>query len=139
MLSGVRPGDAAVPAFIDLTGRTFGLLTVIERGPPVPGRGGRQATWVCSGSCGTERTRLIQGQRLRSGDTTSCGCVRRETSARTNRTCGKVRVHMAKIGQAVWPHDCPTCGTHFLGTARAIYCQPSCRPKYWKRKGCQRG
>jgi hypothetical protein len=113
-------------ALMDLTGRTFGRLTVIERGPRVSRS---QATWVCFCSCGTTRTRPIQGQRLRSGDTTSCGCVRRE-NGRKKAAAPAMRAQAAKVGQYIWPQVCKGCGTRFKGTARQNYCRPSCRPRY---------
>jgi hypothetical protein len=59
--------------FIDLTGQTFGRLTVIER---APSNGSRDARWKCLCTCGTEKT--ICSLSLRNGDTKSCGCIRTE-------------------------------------------------------------
>jgi len=59
-----------MPAIIDLTGKRFGRLIVIER---VVDR------WSCRCDCGS--TKLIQGSYLCSGNTRSCGCLRRETSS----------------------------------------------------------
>lgn len=58
---------------IDLTGRIFGRLTVLRRGPTDSG----QARWICRCSCGTIRYGIVS-QSLRSGMTQSCGCLRRE-------------------------------------------------------------
>jgi hypothetical protein len=55
-------------ALIDLTGETFGLLTVIKR---VDGSNG-QARWECRCSCGKEHH--VVSQALRNGNTASCGC-----------------------------------------------------------------
>jgi hypothetical protein len=115
-----------MPDVLDLTGRTFGRLTVIERGPNVP-RG--PSRWICKCSCGTARTRPIQSQRLRSGDTTSCGCVRVE-NGRKKEAAPAMRAQAARVGQYIWPHTCKGCGSKFKGTARLIYCQPSWRPRY---------
>jgi len=64
---------------IDLTGRGFGRLTVL-------GYSGtnrkRSAQWHCLCSCGSTKT--IDGMSLRKGDTTSCGCYQRESSAARN-------------------------------------------------------
>lgn len=54
----------------DLTGQTFGLLTVVER---VENLGDRVA-WRCRCSCGTETT--VRANNLTSGNTRSCGCSR---------------------------------------------------------------
>lgn len=53
----------------DLTGQTFGALTVVGRGPNTP-RG--QATWNCRCACGKVKT--INGEHLRNGVIKSCGC-----------------------------------------------------------------
>ena len=55
---------------VDLTGRRFGRLTVVER------RGSddlRKATWACACDCG--KTTIVRGYNLRQGDTQSCGCL----------------------------------------------------------------
>lgn len=58
---------------VDLTGLTFGLLTVIERnGTSDHGK----SLWLCSCRCGGECT--VIGGNIVQGKTTSCGCVRSE-------------------------------------------------------------
>ena len=55
---------------VDLTGQRFGRLTVIERyGSNKDG----QATWLCQCDCGNQP--VVRGGKLRSGHTTSCGCL----------------------------------------------------------------
>lgn len=64
---GPRPENAKV---IDETGNQYGLLTVIERaGSNKTG----QALWKCKCKCGNEI--IVEGTRLRYGDTKSCGCL----------------------------------------------------------------
>lgn len=58
--------------FIDLTGQKFGRLTVIER---AENKGGK-VRWLCRCECGNKK--IIQGASLKSGHTTSCGCLRGE-------------------------------------------------------------
>lgn len=53
-----------MPKFIDLTGRRFGKLVVVE----YLGR----STWMCLCTCGSQ-TR-VNGQALRGGRTVTCGC-----------------------------------------------------------------
>lgn len=65
----------------NLTGRTFGRLTVT--GPAPLGADGFPR-WACSCSCGD--TTITSARSLRAGDTKSCGCLRRE--------------HMARVGQS---------------------------------------
>jgi hypothetical protein len=59
--------------FIDLTGRTFGRLTVLRR--ILPNSRGK-VKWVCRCVCG--KSVVVAGTALKSGNTTSCGCYNRE-------------------------------------------------------------
>jgi hypothetical protein len=56
---------------IDLTGKTFGNLTVLHRAENIPGNA--NARWLCQCSCGKQRD--IGGQELRRGTAKHCGCV----------------------------------------------------------------
>jgi hypothetical protein len=70
-----------MPKVIDLTGRRFGLLIVIER-VENPNPANRNSRWHCRCDCGGETTTI--SQHLRSGHTTSCGCQRHEKYALTH-------------------------------------------------------
>jgi len=59
---------------IDITGQTFGELTVLEFSH-VDKR--RQSFWRCRCSCGKET--IVAGRSLKSSDTKSCGCYRKST------------------------------------------------------------
>lgn len=67
---------------IDITGRIFGRLTVVRKAP-------EPSMWECVCSCG--EVRLFTGPNLRTGNTTSCGCLRREQLAASNRNLKTVR------------------------------------------------
>ena len=54
----------------DLTGMTFGRLTVLRPAGTVCGR----AAWLCRCECGREVA--VRGDHLRYGHTASCGCAR---------------------------------------------------------------
>ncbi len=58
---------------IDLTGKSFGRLTVVEYSHT--NKHG-VAMWKCKCDCGNER--IVAGAHLRSGHTTSCGCFNLE-------------------------------------------------------------
>ena len=60
---------------IDLSGQTFGKLTVIRADGfyTTPSTGQRQALWSCQCECGQVKT--IKSSRLRDGTTKSCGCM----------------------------------------------------------------
>jgi len=65
-------------SFIDMTGRKFGRLTVIEIQGFIPrsGHGRGDSMWLCSCNCGNKL--IVMGKSLRSGNTQSCGCLRLE-------------------------------------------------------------
>ena len=54
---------------IDLTGKKFGRLTVVEQHD----RKGKHIRWTCKCDCGN--IVHVMGQHLRSGRTKSCGCL----------------------------------------------------------------
>ena len=71
---------------LDLLGHTFGRLTVIgEVGKNKFGR----TLWKCSCRCGGQK--VIATQFLRSGESQSCGCFRKETAAATGKRNKKHR------------------------------------------------
>lgn len=68
--------------FVDLTGKKFGRLTVIQ----IASRGSRKTNglyWQCACSCGN--LTIIPHYNLLRGSTKSCGCVRRE---KIKQNCG---------------------------------------------------
>jgi hypothetical protein len=70
---------------IDLAGKRFGILTVIEQVEKRNKNG--QIIWLCKCSCGKEV--LVLGHLLRKYRTRSCGCLRAEISSIGNRTHGR--------------------------------------------------
>lgn len=71
-----------MPQLIDLTDQQFGRLTVAGRSA----NRGVVAHWLCRCECGTDLE--VAGTRLRSGETKSCGCLRREITGAKNRRHG---------------------------------------------------
>lgn len=61
--------------FVDLSGRKFKRLLVVER---VIVKTNPKTRWLCRCECGKET--LVQGIALRIGATKSCGCLQREVS-----------------------------------------------------------
>jgi hypothetical protein len=57
---------------LDLTGQRFGRLAVLRR----DGHIGIERAWLCRCDCG--RTKRMRAAALRSGNSTSCGCLRLE-------------------------------------------------------------
>lgn len=70
---------------IDMTGQRFGRWTVLRRGPNYesPDGFGSAARWYCRCDCGN--VKLVTGNSLRSGLSTSCGCYRSEVTSRGTR------------------------------------------------------
>jgi hypothetical protein len=62
--------------FADETGNVYGRLTVLERN----GSYRNKVKWLCQCICGNKTT--IIGSDLRSGNTKSCGCLRKETTSK---------------------------------------------------------
>lgn len=60
----------------DLSGRVFGQLSVLS----FAGLGSGHLSWFCKCSCGAHTQ--VSGRNLRSGNTKSCGCHRREVLKR---------------------------------------------------------
>ena len=63
----------------DLTGKVFGRLTVVSRKE-------EPSVWVCLCSCGA--TTEVVTSRLNSGNTKSCGCLKRNILGDSSRTHG---------------------------------------------------
>jgi len=65
-------GDIVAPPRNDLTGQTFGRVTVLG----FSHKKGKMRYWLCRCECGTERPFPERG--LVEGKTKSCGCIRKE-------------------------------------------------------------
>jgi hypothetical protein len=100
---------------VDLLGKKFGRLTVIERN----GSKGHKALWLTVCDCGTQIT--IPGDSLTSGNTRSCGCYKIERVVRlghanvkdlTGQTFSRLSVQYrdgTKDSHAMWLCRC-SCG-----------------------------
>jgi hypothetical protein len=89
---------------IDLTGRRFGRLTVVERAPePMYGK---HVAWTCKCDCGGAVT--TAGLSLKRGAVNSCGCIRRNDHAFITYEAAHIRVKQAKGPASA--HQCIDCG-----------------------------
>lgn len=68
--------------FVDMTGMTFGRLTVVS----FSRRRGHNSIWVCKCSCG--KLSAVSRTNLVTGNTSSCGCLRAEVSGNARRRHG---------------------------------------------------
>jgi len=69
------------PNVVDITGQTFGRLTVLH--PHRDRSRDRHTRWVCECSCGGSA--VVAGKDLRSGGTVSCGCYVRQLASERAR------------------------------------------------------
>lgn len=93
---------------IDLTGKKFGRLTVIEYAESK--RNGAQ--WLCVCECGNKK--VYNGQSLRTGHTRSCGCYAREFIKINNSTHGQAKTRL----YIIWGHmnaRCNNKNTQYYG------------------------
>jgi len=70
LLHGISRSCRCLGREMDLTGRTFGQLTVLEKVMNTS----RRKEWRCHCTCG--KTVIVRSNNLRTGNTTSCGCAR---------------------------------------------------------------
>lgn len=71
--------------FIDLTGKRFGKLTVLNRAPDFGSGRDRETMWRCQCDCG--KTTDVRGVSLRNGHTRSCGCLQPESHVILHGDC----------------------------------------------------
>lgn len=76
-------------AFIDLTGRKYGRLTVLRRGPNANSKH-VVVQWWCQCDCGSPEV-LVVGGNIKTGATTSCGCWLREATSRRRTKHGATK------------------------------------------------
>lgn len=80
-----------MPKLIDLTGKRFGRLTVIERTKSK----GKNTVWLCKCDCG--KTTTSDGYQLRKGITVSCGCYHAEQCGKQHKKHGFTRTRLYRI------------------------------------------
>lgn len=98
-----------MPAKLNLIGQKFGRLTVISEAPRSKNRLSR---WDCLCSCGARVSVLTSS--LRSGETKSCGCLKKELVAKKNRqnsTHGDSKTRIYRIWAGV-KSRCTNPNTH---------------------------
>lgn len=79
--------------FIDETGKRYGRLTVLRWDDTHPGSSASK--WTCLCDCGT--VTYAAGTSLRTGNTRSCGCLRRETARTRNRIHGMTTTRVYQV------------------------------------------
>ena len=82
--------------YIDLTGKTFGKLTVIKEIDSLK----HHTVWLCRCQCGKETQ--VEVSNLRNGNTQSCGCLRGERLGDRRRTHGMGSVERRERLYSIW-------------------------------------
>lgn len=89
---------------IDLTGARFGRLVVIGLYDRVRYAKRVSIRWKCKCDCGAEI--VVQGHNLRSGNTKSCGCIRKEMASKSLKEAWKRVKEEMTHGQTDGSADC---------------------------------
>ena len=108
--------------FLDLTGKTFGKLTVIKLDHMHKING---AYWQCSCDCGSNKISIISGKNISQGKVLSCGCLVQENGHKNRdnllgKTFGNLTVFNFEINDKhnmIWLCTC-SCGSNKI--VRAI-------------------
>jgi len=101
----------------NLTGQTFGRLTVLGREPDR-----KRPRWLCRCACGN--TSVVRSEGLTSGTSSSCGCLARETNKL------RMTTHGHTSARAKWS---PTYGSWVAMRSRCKYPTHSSYPRYGGR------
>ena len=72
-----------MPGFVDLTGSSFGKLTVLKRSEESAKNG---VKWVCQCDCGN--VTIVRGNDMKMGKTLSCGCTKKSGTHRSHSKTG---------------------------------------------------
>jgi hypothetical protein len=100
---------------VDMTGRTFNRLTVIERAGT---SADRKALWRCRCACGRET--VVSGKDMRNGHIRSCGCILHEVTVARNTTHGTSGTRLYRI----WKDMHKRCRHHPHYASRDISVDP---------------
>ena len=85
--------------FVDLTGQTFDRLKVIKRVPKPNSRKIDGVFWLCECSCESNNTTIVSSGELKSGNTKSCGCLRKEMVSDFNKLTKKRYITYNLLGE----------------------------------------
>ncbi len=81
---------------IELAGKKFGRLTVLEQqGVLSNGKSSNLKAWLCRCDCGLYKT--VRGRDLRTGNTNSCGCYKKEKTIGRSTTHGKYGTPLHRV------------------------------------------
>lgn len=75
----------------NLTGKTFGRLTVLQQAEDYiyPDGKHRLSQWLCECDCKDHKRVVVRGAHLKNGNTQSCGCLYKENAIKANQKFNK--------------------------------------------------
>lgn len=97
-----------MPPLIDMTGKKYGRLTVIQRASEVQKKRGM---WLCKCECGN--TCIAEGTNLRKLHTQSCGCLQKERAGNATRTHGMSNSRLHRVWNAMMNRCYDTDGDNY--------------------------
>ena len=101
---GCQRSESIAAFVVDLTGQTFGRLTVLHR---VENDKHGKTRWLCRCVCGTEMAR--NACHMRKGESLSCGCLQRETNVSAPTVHGHAKVGRATKEYVAWTNMIARC------------------------------
>lgn len=113
----------------EMVGKTFGSLLVVKRLEKNPDLASRCIRYLCKCNCGKEVE--VNGNSLRTGHTTSCGCSRKGTNQKdlTNLTSGEITflfpTNERNDGHIIWQCQC-SCGKQIKLSSHEFGYRKSC-------------
>jgi hypothetical protein len=97
---------SAKARFNNLTGKRFGGLLAICR---LSGTISGQTPWLCACDCDPTKAFITSSSRLLSGDTSSCGCLKKELLALRRTTHGHTKGHKFSAAYTCWANMVTRC------------------------------
>lgn len=128
----IQKEKASQTHLINEIGNRYGRLVVLERGES---QIGSHVTWKCQCDCGNVVE--VNGESLRKGLTTSCGCYQKErvSNRSVDKYTGKT-FHFLQVlkkleekqsnGESLWLCKCNICGQEFVASTGKLKTQISC-------------
>lgn len=104
---------------IDITGKRFGKLVVLDLHPNRDGQG--KPTWLCQCDCGNKT--LSAGSNLRVGLSTSCGCSRAESLTTHGASNGASKLYQVWQGMKQRCSNPDHVGYRHYGGRGVIVCE----------------
>lgn len=114
----------------DLTGKRFGNWIVLKYDG--------DKNWLCQCQCESKTLKLVRGDYLKNGSSTSCGCLQRKYAAEHMKTVAKSRIKditntdigywkaIEYIGESKWLFRCTVCGSEIICRERDVVAGRKC-------------